>query len=426
VLLPVFLLALAGACSSKSNPNAVGTPPAITQQPVDTRTVSGRPVTLSVTATGAAVIRYRWAKDGVEVLGALGATYTLSDPQPEDSGHYSVTLTNGYGSATSSAAALTVVQAPEFTAAVGIAADSAGNLFVSDLSDHVIWKVSPASQVTLLAGSKGIPGAADGQGSSAQFRSPGCLAFDPAGNLVVADTGNHTIRRIAPDGTVTTLAGSPGLPGTTNGPGPLARFNAPYGIAVSGTGAVYISDSQNHTIRLLAPDGTVSTYAGTPAVSGQANGTALSATFNQPNGLALAADGALFVADYGNSCIRAISPAAQVSTLAGKAGTVGYFDATGTSALFNLPVGIALDASGNLWVTDTHNHAIRRVTSAGVVQAMAGSGSLGNTDGSGAAALFNLPCGITASSGNLIVADTSNHILRRVTPTGVVTTLTVP
>ncbi len=424
VLLPILMLALGGGCHHGSNADAVGTPPSITLQPVDTPTVSGRQVSFTITANGAPVLAYQWAKDGVNIFGALGLTFTLYDPQPADSGHYSVSVTNPYGSVTSRAAVLTVVPTPEFTAAVSVVTDAAGNLFVSDRDDHVIWQVSPSKQVTLLAGSRGLAGSADGQGSNAQFRNPGCLAFDLAGNLVVADTGNHTIRRIAMDGTVTTLAGTPGIPGTANGVGALARFNAPYGIAVTATGTMYIADSQSHTIRLMAVDGTVSTYAGTPGASGQGNGSAGSAQFNQPNGLALGPDGTLYISDYGNSCIRMISPNAQVSTLAGLAGTVGYTDDTGTAALFNLPVGITLDASGNVWVADTHNHVIRSITPAGVVITVAGSGLAGNADGIVATAYFNLPCGITGlPSGNFMVADTANHILRIVTPGGTVTTL---
>ncbi len=423
-LVPILLLTLGGGCHHSSNVNAAGTPPSITLQPLDVITVSGRLASFTITANGAPVLAYQWAKDGVTIFGALGATFTLYDPQPADAGHYSVTVTNDYGSVTSSAAALTVVPTPEFTSPVGIVLDASGNIYVSDSVDHAIWKVSPTKQVTLLAGIQGMAGSADGQGSSARFRNPGCLAFDPAGNLVVADTGNHTIRRIAPDGTVTTLAGSPGIPGSLDAVGTLARFNSPYGIAVDANGGVYIADSQNHTIRFLAVDGTVSTYAGTPGVAGQSNGSASAAQFDLPNGLVLGPDGTLYISDYGNSCIRVISPNAQVSTLAGKAGTVGYFDATGTAALFNLPVGIALDATGNVWVTDTRNNAIRRITPTGVVNAMAGSGLSGNADGTGATALFNLPCGITSlPSGSLMVADTSNHILRLVTPSGVVTTL---
>ena len=178
----------------------------------------------------------------------------------------------------------------------------------------------------------------------------------------------------------------------------------------------------------MTAGGTVSTYAGTPGASGQSNGSASSAQFSQPNGLALGPDGTLYISDYGNSCIRMISPNAQVTTLAGLAGTVGFNDDTGTAALFNLPVGITLDASGNVWVADTHNHAIRSITPAGVVTSMAGSGLAGNVDGFGVTAQFNLPCGITSIlsgplAGNFLVADTANHILRIVAPDGTVTTL---
>jgi sugar lactone lactonase YvrE len=430
LLLPLLLLALGSGCHHGSNANAVGTPPSITLQPLDTNTVSGRLTTFTITANGAPVLRYQWVKDGVNIFGALGASFTLFNPQPTDSGRYSVTVTNDYGSVPSYAALLTVVPTPEFTAAVSVVSDAAGNLFVSDRDAHVIWQVSPSKQVLLLAGSQGIAGSVDGQGSSAQFRNPGGLAFDLAGNLVVADTGNHTIRRVAMDGTVTTLAGSPGLPGTANGVGGLARFNGPYGLAVDGQGGIYISDSQNHTIRFMAVDGTVSTYAGTPGISGQGNGSASSAQFDQPNGLAVGPDGTLYISDYGNSCIRMISPNAQVSTLAGLAGTAGYIDATGTASLFNLPVGLTLDAGGNVWVADTRNQVIRRITPGGAIDTIAGSasGSAGNADGLGAAALFNFPCGITSISsgtlaGKIVVADTSNHILRIVAPDGTVTTL---
>ena len=431
LLLPILLLALGGGCHHhSSDPNSVGTPPSITLQPVDTSTVSGRPVSFTITADGAPVIAYQWAKDGVNILGALGSSFTLYNPQVADSGRYSATLINNYGKVTSYAALLTVVPTPEFTAAVSLVADVAGNLFVSDRDAHVIWQLSRANSVwtkTLLAGTQGIAGSADGQGASAQFRNPGCLAFDRAGNLVVSDTGNHTIRQIAMNGTVTTLAGAPGIPGSADGAGAVARFNAPYGLAVDANGGVYIADSRNHTIRFLT-GGTVSTFAGTPGVSGQGDGTVSAAQFDQPNGLALGPDGTLYISDYGNSCIRMISPGAQVSTLAGLAGTTGYFDATGALARFNLPVGITLDADSNVWVTDTHNHAIRRITPAGVVNAKAGSGSAGNADGLTAAALFNLPCGITSISsgylaGNFVVADTSNHILRVLAPDGTVTTL---
>jgi sugar lactone lactonase YvrE len=429
LLLPVLLLAVGTACSHHTNhASDPGTPPSITAAPVNATTVTGRPVTFSVTAAGAPTLRFQWSKDGTDILGALGTTYTLYNPQPQDSGQYTVTITNPDGTLKSPAATLTVVPAVTFTAPTGIVADASGNLFVSDMEDQTIWKVDATNHKTLLAGSPGLAGSADGQGSGARFNAPGGLALDPAGNLVVADAGNHTIRRIAPDGTVTTLAGTAGLPGSADGVGAQARFNGPFGVAVDGTGKVYIADALNHTIRLMATDGTVTTYAGAAGLPGLVDGAATTARFNQPNGLALAADGTLYVADYGNSSVRAIAPGGVVSRLAGQLNARGFADGAGTSALFNLPVGIALDAAGNLWIADTHNHAVRKLTPQGAVSTPAGAGgTLGNADGAGSAGLFNLPCGIAVTpAGNLVVADTDNHLLRSVTPAGTVGTYTTP
>ena len=428
LLLGLGLAALGTGCSSHhSDPNSMSSPPAITTQPVDASTVTGRPVSFSVTATGAATLSFQWAKDGVDILGARQATFTLRQPTPQDSGTYAVTVSNSVGTLTSSPVTLTVTAAVTFQSAVGIVSDASGNLFVSDAVDHTIWKVSATNQKTLLAGSSGFPGSADGQGSSAQFRNPGGLALDANGNLLVADTGNNTIRQIAPDGTVTTLAGVAGIPGAADGLGTQARFNAPNGIAVNGAGVIYVADSGNHTIRRLALDGTVTTYAGTAGQPGLLNGAAASAQFNQPSGLAVGPDGTLVIADYGNSCIRSITPAGQVSTLAGQI-THGYVDGSGALASFYWPVGLTVDASGTVWVADTHNNAIRKVLPDHTVSTLAGLGGTGgNADGTGTAALFYFPCGITTTpSGNLIVADTYNHILRVVTPSGVVTTLTTP
>jgi len=427
-LLAMVLLGLGSACSSHhSDPNSSGSPAAITIQPVAASSVTGRPVSLAITATGAAPLTFQWAKDGQPILGAETSTLTLYNPGPQDSGTYTVTVANSLSSVTSAPATLTVLAALTFQSPTGVVADATGNLYVSDMDDHTIWKVDPTNQKTLLAGSPGLPGSADGQGGNARFRNPGGLALDPAGNLVVADTGNHTLRRVAMDGTVTTLAGSPGVPGSADGVGAQARFDAPFGIAVDGTGMVYVADTENHTIRRVATDGTVTTYAGAAGQPGLLNGANASALFDQPDGLGLEADGTLVVADYGNSCIRAISPAGQVSTLAGL-GTHGYTDGSGALAAFYWPVGLAVDASGNIWVADTHNHAIRKILADHSVSTLAGlGGASGNADGSGTGALFDLPCGIAATpSGNLVVADTYNHLLRNITPSGTVSTFTKP
>jgi sugar lactone lactonase YvrE len=427
LLLPLLPLALATGCSGKSNPTATE-PPVITAQPVDVSTVSGRPVTFSITATGQATLAYQWAKDGVTILGATASSYVLFSPRVQDAGKYTVKVTNTLGTATSSAATLTVAQAVLITTPLGIAVDASGNLYVSDRDDHVIWKVTPTHQKILLAGTQGLAGSADGLGGAARFTNPGGLALDPAGNLLVADTGNHTVRRVALDGTVTTLAGSPGVSGATDAVGLLARFNAPYGLAVTGTGIVYIADSLNHTIRRMGSDGTVTTLAGSAGSSGRVDGQGSLARFNQPNGLALGPDGTLAVADYGNSNIRSVSSAGLVTTLAGQLNVVGFADGAAASALFRLPVGIAVDASGTVWIADTQNHAIRRITTAGVVSTQAGLGSTaGNVDGSNTAARLNQPSGLAFTpSGSLVILDTGNHLLRSLSTAGAVTTYTLP
>src|ERR1035438_1557931 len=157
-ILPILLLTLGGGCSHHADPNAVGNPPSITLQPVDSSTVYGRPVSFVVTAEGAPVLRYQWTKNGVDILGALGTTFTLFDPQPTDAGSYAVTISNPDGVVTSYAAALTVTPALAFTAPVGVVSDALGNIFVSDLDDHVIWKVDASNHKSLLAGTKGVPG----------------------------------------------------------------------------------------------------------------------------------------------------------------------------------------------------------------------------------------------------------------------------
>ena len=421
LLAPLVLATL--ACSGHHKDSA----PAITTQPQSATVVSGRPITLSVSATGSGNLTYQWAKDGQDILGAQSASLTIYNPSVSDSGSYTVTITNTLGTIVSAPATLTVSAALAFTAPYGVVADTAGNLYVADGGSHVIWKVDATGHKTLLAGTPGVPGATDGPGISAQFRYPGGLGLDPAGNLLVADTGNDTIRRIATDGTVTTVAGIAGVSGSADGPGGTATFNAPVGIVVDATGAAFIADSQNHVIRLLATDGTVSTVAGVKGQPGFQNGAAASALFNQPNGLALKADGTLVIADYGNSCIRLLTPAGQVVTLAGQT-THGFADGSPSTALFHWPVGVAVDASGVVWVADTFNDAIRKVQADGTVNTVAGSGgNVGNLDGTGTAALFNQPGGIAVTpSGNLVIADTGNHLLRLLTPAGVVTTFTEP
>jgi sugar lactone lactonase YvrE len=221
---------------------------------------------------------------------------------------------------------------------------------------------------------------------------------------------------------VTTLAGD-GSPAFRDGA--QSAFSDPFGIAVTANGIVYVADAgENNRIRKIAPDGTATTFAG--GSEGFADGTAAAASFNTPSGLALSKDGTLFVADTGNNRIRKITPEGQVSTIAGD-GTAGYADGPAAQAKFNGPIGIAVDPRGNIFVADTYNDRIRLITTDGQVSTVAGHGTPGYADGDRNMALFDSPCGIitTANDGSLIVADTGNDRLRKITPDGNVTTLTI-
>ncbi len=272
--------------------------------------------------------------------------------------------------------------------------------------------------VTTLAGS-GVLGSSDGNGSGAQFNNPFGTAVDASGDVYVADYYNHLIRKVTSAGTVTTIAGVPQISGSDDGPGSIAKFYRPTSIALDSAGNLYVSESGNHMIRKINSIGFVSTFAGSGS-SGSADGVGTAATFYNPGGLAFDASGDLYVADSSNNRIRKITPAGVVTTVAGS--VPGSVDGTGTAATFNFPTGLVFDQAGNLFIADRSNQRIRKMTSAGVVTTLAGS-SAGRQDGVGAAARFNGPNSLTIDTdGNLFVADAFNSLIRRVSPSGLVTT----
>lgn len=286
--------------------------------------------------------------------------------------------------------------------AEGIAADTAGNLYIADMLAHTIRKVTPAGTVTTLAGS-GNAGSADGTGTAASFNDPSSLAVDSNGNVYVADTHNNMIRKITPDGVVSTVAGST-TAGNTDGTGTAARFWMPSGIATDAGGNIYVADGNNNTIRKITQGGVVTTLAGNATI-GHADGTGTSASFNFPRGIAVDSAGNVFVADFSNNMIRKITPGGLVSTIAGSSANSGYADGLGTSASFSGPHGLTMDANGHLYVVD--NDMIRKITPEGLVSTLAGSSTSGNTDGALNVSSFTWAQGITINSaGTLFVVQT--------------------
>jgi len=300
--------------------------------------------------------------------------------------------------------------AAQFNQPYGVAIDRSNNLYVADTNNHRIRAISPQGVVSTFAGT-GTQGSVDSGRADSEFNQPYDILIGTDGTLYVADTWNHRIRTISLLGAVRTLAGSGR--DFIDGTGTAAGFRHPYGMAIDTQRNLYVADSQNHRIRKVTPQGVVSTIAGNSG--GFLDGTGTDARFYAPNGVAIDTEGNLYVADYNNHRIRKISPEGVVSTFAGS-GERGVADGQGSQAQFNWPNSIAMDAADNLYVVDNGSHRIRRVTPQGLVSTIAGGGIEGDyANGPGKLARFNRPRGIAIDTdGNLYVADTYNHRIRKI------------
>lgn len=319
----------------------------------------------------------------------------------------------------------TFAVAPNFSLTTGIATDSTGNIYVAN-SHNTILKITSAGVVMTFAGTPDVRGHADGVGSAAGFIYPIGIATDRDSNVYVADKVNSTIRKITPAGLVTTLAGTAGVSGHADGVGGGASFFNPVAVATDIGGNVYVADSGNYTIRKVAPDGRVTTLAGSPGTSGYADGIGANASFSSPYGIATDSAGNVYVAEISTQTIRKITPAGVVTTLAGKVGVLGRADGIGGDTSFSFPHGVATDKAGNVYVADYGNDSIRKVTPTGVVTTIAGkAGESAEYDGLGTAARFSGPMAVaTDDAGNVFVLESDN--VRRVAQSGEVTTFAGP
>lgn len=337
-----------------------------------------------------------------------GAVVTFTTPTATFS--FTAATSTFAGSGTAGFVNSATAKSAQFSNPQGIAVDGQGNMYVADAFNNAIRKISSTGVVTTLAGNA-TPGYVNATGTAAQFYSPQAIAVDVSGNVYVADVGNNVIRKITAAGVVTTLAGS-GTPGYADATGTAAKFNNPTGVAVDASGNVYVADRDNHVIRKITSAGVVTTYAGNH-IAGFLDGVASTSTsttlveFKNPAGVAVDAQGVVYVADLGNNALRQIAVDGTVSTLAG--------DPVSGTKILNLPVAVNVDTKGNIFVTDESGQVLELLSSSKILFSIAGSANTtGYTEGSGKAAKFSSPQGVASDvSGNVYVADFDNNVIRK-------------
>lgn len=346
-------------------------------------------------------------------LGKLVLTVSSKEVTSSAAFRYLYTATTSYFSGGEPGYEDGTPQKSKFGTLYNIATDSKGIMFAADLGNCMVRRIETDGNTSTLAGAA-QGGFKDGKGNQALMKFPIGIELAPDGSVFVADHQNHAIRKIFPDGTLVTVAGRPDNPGTADGGVGSAQFKKPYGVKLDKTGTLWICDTENGLIRKLS-EGQVTTFAG--STPGYADGKLRDAKFHMPSYLNFDENGNIFIADKHNHCIRKITPDGMVTTFAGTPTQNGYRDGEAGQAMFNQPCNIQIDKLGNLYVNDLWNHCIRLVYPDGYVTTLAGKGGTeGYEEGPGEKALFKHPQGCTLDKdGNLFVTDSANQRIRKLT-----------
>ena len=422
-------------------PGAVTLLPLITTQPASQSVLAGSSVTFSVTAAGIEPFGYAWYRNNQNIASATNSSYTTNNAQLSDSGsQFFCVITNTYGSVTSSVATLTVNSPPLISADPtnlnvvpgGTALFSMGVFGTGPFSYQ--WQLNgtnlPNGIITTMAGNGSASYSGDGDtAANAGLNSPTAVTMDASDNAFIADEQNSVIRKVTPNGIITTVAGngSAGYSGD-GGPATNAALAYPDGVALDASGNLFIADSANHVIRKVDTNGMITTIAGngSPGYSGD-GGPATDASLNYPEGVTLDLSGNLFIADWANNVIRKVDGNGVITTVAGN-GNPGYSGDGGaaTNASLSGAYSVAVGTLGQLYISDTSNQRIREVDTNGVITTVAGNGGIGyyGDGGLAVAATLNYPAMVASDGyGNLFFADQQNNLIRKIDTDGFITTV---
>jgi hypothetical protein len=447
----------AGSAVSSQAELIVLAAPVITQNPSGETNVAGTTATFTAVAAGSSPLTYQWQKNGVSlnnggnVTGAATTTLTLTNVQDADAANYALMITNAFGSVTSSPALLVVLDPPAIlTQPTNQEVILGGNVTfsvtasgTSPLSYQWLYNglpITTGNTITTVAGNQSRGGTYSGDGGAATnagINYTAGVALDGTGNLYIADAFNCVVRKVSTTGIITTVAGNNSLAGSYSGDGGAATnagLDFPIGVAIDGSGNLYVADFYNNIVRKVTTNGIITTIAGNHGLgagySGD-GGPATNATLDSPVNVTFDNSGNLYIAEYRNNVVRKVTTSGIITTVAGKQTLGGGYSGDGgaaTNAAFNQPQGVAVDGAGNLYIADGANNVIRQVNTNGTIATIAGNYSLGggySGDGRAAtSAALNNPIGLTIDTiGNLYIADYGNNVIRKVSTSGIITTL---